>query len=241
MSKEFVHLHLHTEYSLLDGAARISGEGKKSPLAEALKAKGMTACAITDHGNMYGVYSFIEAMKKAGIKPIIGSEFYTVRDIKNCDPTEKRHHLILIAKNKTGYDNLMKLSSISFKDGFYYRPRIDMNVLRQYSEGIICLSACVQGEVPRLIIEDNYEGAKRSALEFKEIFGDDYYIELQDHGIAEEKKALPELVRLAREIGVKVVATNDVHYIEKNDADMQDVLMCISMKKQLTDSDRIRL
>ena len=156
MSKEFVHLHLHTEYSLLDGAARISGEGKKSPLAEALKAKGMTACAITDHGNMYGVYSFIEAMKKAGIKPIIGSEFYTVRDIKNCDPTEKRHHLILIAKNKTGYDNLMKLSSISFKDGFYYRPRIDMNVLRQYSEGIICLSACVQGEVPRLIIEDNY-------------------------------------------------------------------------------------
>lgn len=123
MSKEFVHLHLHTEYSLLDGAARISGEGKKSPLAEALKAKGMTACAITDHGNMYGVYSFIEAMKKAGIKPIIGSEFYTVRDIKNCDPTEKRHHLILIAKNKTGYDNLMKLSSISFKDGFYYRPR----------------------------------------------------------------------------------------------------------------------
>lgn len=241
MSKEFVHLHLHTEYSLLDGAARISGEGKKSPLAEALKAKGMTACAITDHGNMYGVYSFIEAMKKAGIKPIIGSEFYTVRDIKNCDPTEKRHHLILIAKNKTGYDNLMKLSSISFKDGFYYRPRIDMNVLRQYSEGIICLSACVQGEVPRLIIEDNYEGAKRSALEFKEIFGDDYYIELQDHGIAEEKKALPELVRIAREIGVKVVATNDVHYIEKNDADMQDVLMCISMKKQLTDSDRIRL
>lgn len=124
----------------------------------------------------------------------------------------------------------MKLSSISFKDGFIIVRVIDMNVLKQYSEGIICLSACVQGEVPRLIIEDNYEGAKRSALEFKEIFGDDYYIELQDHGIAEEKKALPELVRLAREIGVKVVATNDVHYIEKNDADMQDVLMCISMK-----------
>ncbi len=241
MSKEFVHLHLHTEYSLLDGAARISDGGKQSPLAEALKAKGMTACAITDHGDMYGVYTFIEKMKDAGIKPIIGSEFYTVKDIFNRDPVEKRHHLILIAKNKKGYDNLMKLSSISFKDGFYYRPRIDMNILRKYSEGIICLSACVQGDVPRQIIEDNYEGAKRIALEFKEIFGDDYYIELQDHGLAEEKKALPELIRLAKEIGVKVVATNDVHYIEKSDADMQDVLMCISMKRQLTDADRIRL
>ena len=243
MSKNFVHLHLHTEYSLLDGASRISGTGEKapSPLAVALKAKGMTACAITDHGNMYGVYSFVEAMEKEKIKPIIGSEFYTVRDINVHDPLEKRHHLILIAKNEEGYHNLMKLSSISFKDGFYYRPRIDMKLLKEYSKGLICLSACVQGEVPRLIIEDNYEGAKRVALEFKEIFSDDYYIEIQDHGIPEEKKALPLLVKLAKEIGVKVVATNDVHYLEKSDADMQDVLMCISMKKQLTDADRIRL
>ena len=190
---------------------------------------------------MYGVYSFVEAMEKEKIKPIIGSEFYTVRDINVHDPLEKRHHLILIAKNEEGYHNLMKLSSISFKDGFYYRPRIDMKLLKEYSKVLICLSACVQGEVPRLIIEDNYEGAKRVALEFKEIFADDYYIEIQDHGIPEEKKALPLLVKLAKEIGVKVVATNDVHYLEKSDADMQDVLMCISMKKQLTDAERIRI
>ncbi len=237
---EFVHLHLHTEYSLLDGAARISGGSET--LVDAVKKKGMNAVAITDHGNLYGVYSFVDALKESGIKGIIGSEFYTVRDINNHDPMEKRHHLILLAKNNEGYKNLMMLSSISFCDGFYYRPRIDMATLRKYSEGLICLSACVQGEVPRMIIDDNYEGAKRVALEFKEIFGaDDYYIELQDHGIPEEKKALPQLVKLAREIGVKVVATNDVHYLEKEDADMQDVLMCISMKKQLSDVERIKL
>lgn len=240
--KEFVHLHLHTEYSLLDGAARIKGAGKESPLAEAVKAKNMSAVAITDHGNMFGVYSFVEAMRKAGIKAIIGSEFYTVGDIEINDPLEKRHHLILLAKDNEGYGNLMKLSSISYKDGFYYRPRIDLKTLKKYSKGLICLSACIQGMVPSLIVQDNYRGAKNYALELKNIFDEgDFYIELQDHGIPDEKKALPALIRIAREIGVKVVATNDVHYLEKSDADMQDVLMCISMKKQLSDIDRIKL
>lgn len=240
--KDFVHLHLHTEYSLLDGAARISASGKKKPLKEALIQKGMSAVAITDHGNLYGVYSFAESFSSSDIKPIIGSEFYTVNDISVRDPLEKRHHLILLAKNEEGFKNLMKLSSVSFRDGFYYRPRIDINLLKQYSEGLICLSACIQGAIPDLILQENYEGAKRYATTLKDIFADgDFYIELQDHGIDKERICNPQLVKIAREIGVKVVATNDVHYIEKSDADMQDVLMCISTKKQLSDIDRLKL
>lgn len=238
---EFVHLHLHTEYSLLDGAARIK-RGKASPLVDALKAKGMKAAAITDHGNMYGVYAFVEALRGAGIKPIIGSEFYVAENLTQKDPREVRYHLILLAKNNEGYANLMKLSSIAFIDGFYYKPRIDLDTLSQYSKGIICLTACIQGQVPRLILENNYEGAKRVAIRMRDMFEKgDFYVELQNHGIEEQLIVNPQLVRLAKEIGVKTVATNDVHYLEKSDADMQDVLMCISTKKKASDIERMKL
>jgi DNA-directed DNA polymerase III (polc) len=240
--KDFVHLHLHTEYSLLDGAARIN-QGDKSPLVEAVKAKGMKAVAITDHGNMYGVYAFAKALQKSGVKGIIGSEFYVVKNRFFKDPLEKAgNHLILLAKNNDGYQNLMKLSSLSFIEGFYYRPRIDLELLKKYSKGLICLTACIQGAVPELLLQDNYEGAKSMALKLKSLFADgDFYIELQNHGIDKELTVLPKLVRLAEDIGVKVVATNDVHYIEKSDADMQDVLMCISTKRQLNEVDRMKL
>ncbi|MEG1612938.1 MAG: DNA polymerase III subunit alpha [Clostridia bacterium] len=240
--KEFVHLHVHSEYSLLDGAARIC-KGKSSPLIDAVKAKGMSAIAITDHGNMFGVYSFVKAAKAGKIKGIIGSEFYFVKDRFVKDVQERTgNHLILIAKNNEGYKNLMRLSSLSYTEGFYFRPRIDMDALKKFSKGLICLTACIQGAVPDMILNDNYEGAKRHALELKELFDEgDFYIELQNHGIEKELKANPQLVKLAKEIGVKVVATNDVHYIEKSDADMQDVLMCINMKTQLSDPNRLKL
>ena len=240
--EDFVHLHLHTEYSLLDGAARINGSGG-SPLIKAVKEKGMKAVAITDHGNMYGVYAFAHALEKSGIKGIIGSEFYFVKDRFFNDPLEKAgNHLILLAKNEEGYKNLMKLSSLSYLEGFYCRPRIDMDILKKYSKGLICLTACIQGLVPELLIQDNYEGAKRHALELKALFDEgDFYIELQNHGIDKELYVLPKLYELAKDIGVKVVATNDVHYIEKQDADMQDVLMCISTKRQLNETNRMKL
>ena len=224
----FVHLHLHSEYSLLDGAVRLTqqlfkkdDEGKlKSytayPLAEALKARGMDAVAITDHGNMYGVHVFVETMRKNGIKPIVGSEFYIAENmyVKNSDVLYKNYHLVLLAKNMTGYKNLMKLSSASFVDGFYGKPRIDLDLLSKHTEGLICCSACLAGGIPRHLLQNDYEGAKEYALKMKSMFEEgDFYIELQDHALPEEKKVLPLLYQLAKEIGVKVDATNDVHYI----------------------------
>ncbi|MBQ9107342.1 MAG: DNA polymerase III subunit alpha [Clostridia bacterium] len=241
---KFVHLHLHSEYSLLDGAVRLThqvfkkdDEGKlKSvtayPLAEAVKAKGMDAVAITDHGNMYGVHIFVETMRKNGIKPIIGSEFYVADDmyVKTADVLYKNYHLVLLAKNMTGYKNLMKLSSASFVDGFYGKPRIDLDLLAKHSEGLICCTACLAGAIPRHLLHGDYEGAKNYALKMKAMFEEgDFYIELQDHAIPEEKKVLPLLYKLAKDIGVKVVATNDVHYIEKADADIQDTMECINL------------
>ena len=240
----FVHLHLHSEYSLLDGAVRLThqvfkndDEGKlKSvtayPLAEALKARGMDAVAITDHGNMYGVHVFVETMRKNGIKPIVGSEFYVADNmfVKTSDVLYKNYHLVLLAKNMTGYKNLMKLSSASFVDGFYGKPRIDLDLLSKHSEGLICCTACLAGAIPRHLLHNDYEGAKEYALKMKSMFAEgDFYIELQDHALPEEKKVLPMLYKLAQEIGVKVVATNDVHYIEKEDADIQDTMECINL------------
>ena len=295
--KEFVHLHLHTEYSLLDGMARIKKGKKATPLLDALKAKGMKACAITDHGNMYGVYPFVETFnsvrKKAvdkykeqleaegktkdeikaavkenadnldSMKPIIGSEFYVVDNHKVFEHGETRNHLILLAKNQTGYKNLMKLSSISFIDGFYYKPRIDMQLLKEHSEGLICLSACIQGKIPQLLLNDDYEGAKKLALEFKSMFAPgDFYLELQFHGTPEQAKMPyvyrgedkrdmplwqrqryinPLLKKLADEIGVKVVATNDVHYLTKEDAEVQDVMLCVNTQRKVGDPDRMRM
>lgn len=239
---DFVHLHLHTEYSLLDGAVRLvkvvpdpkdpNKTIKLHPLSEALKARGMDAVAITDHGNMYGAFTFVSTLREDGIKPIIGQEFYVADDmyLKTPDVLKQRYHLILLAKNMVGYKNLMKLSSMAFVDGFYMKPRIDLNVLAEHSEGLICLSACLAGQIPSLILQGKYNEAKALAERMRDIFAPgDFYIELQDHHLADDKIVMNPLCQIAKEIGVKVVATNDVHYIDKKDADIQDTMMCITL------------
>ncbi len=240
---KFVHLHLHTEYSLLDGCVRLTTGAKHDvhPLADALKARGMDAVAITDHGNMYGVYSFVESLKGTGIKPIIGEEFYTCDNMYEKNKDDKRHHLILLAKNDVGYRNLIKLSSLAFIDGFYVKPRIDLDLLEKYSEGLICLSACIVGAIPRLLLEGKYDDAKAYAIRLRDMFAPgDFYIELQDHGIEEELRVRNDLVRIAKEIGVKVVATNDVHYIEKEDAEIQDDMMCVQLGCRKDEKNAVR-
>lgn len=221
----FVHLHVHTEYSLLDGACRI---GK---LAHAAKELGQTALAITDHGVMYGAVEFYEACKAEGIKPIIGCEVYVAAR----SHTDKVHeydsenaHLILLCKNRQGYQNLIKLVSKSFVDGFYNKPRVDHDLLSQYHEGLIALSACLAGEVPRALSANEYAKALETAKWYEGVFGkDNYFIEIQNHGIDEQIRVLPQLVRLSKETGIPLVATNDVHYIEKSDSMVQKVLVCI--------------
>lgn len=250
---DFVHLHLHTEYSLLDGAVRLlqvvpdDNDPKKTkkthPLCDALKARGMDAVAITDHGNMYGVHTFVSVLRADGIKPIIGEEFYVADDMfaKTPDVLKQRYHLILLAKNMTGYKNLMKLSSMAFVDGFYMKPRIDLKHIAEHSEGLICLSACLAGKVPHLLLQGRYEEAKQCAIEMRDIFAPgDFYIELQDHHLAEDKIVMNPLCQIAKEIGVKVVATNDVHYIEKEEADMQDTMMCITLGCKKTEMNSAR-
>lgn len=234
--KSFVHLHLHTEYSLLDGATRID------TLFDACKEKNMPAVAITDHGNMYGAYHFYCLAKKKGIKPIIGCEFYMADDltVKSGDVKREFNHLVLIAKNNTGYKNLVKLNSIGFVDGYYYKPRIDFKTLSQHSEGLICLSACIAGQLPRLLRDGMWEEARKLVKQYKELFGEDYYIELQDHGIADEIYVMPKLIKIAEEFGVELVATNDVHYLKESDAEMQDILLCVQTGKFFDDPGRMR-
>lgn len=229
---DFVHLHLHTEYSLLDGACKIS-----DLIEHCVKEKIDTVC-ITDHGNMYGSLAFAEAAVKAGLKYIIGCEFYVVEDLTKKEFGEKREHLILLAKNKKGYHNLVKLNSVAFVDGFYYKPRVDYNLLKKYSEGVICLSACIFGGVSQRLVRGEYEEAKKLALYLRGIYGEDFYIEVQNHGFSDELRILPQLVKLASEIGAEIVATNDVHYLRREDAAMQDVLMCIQMKDTVLNPDR---
>lgn len=231
--KDFVHLHLHTEYSLLDGACKIDN------LIEHCKTNGIDTVCITDHGNMYGTLQLAEKAAVAGLKYIIGCEFY-VTEYMNDKTSQSAEHLILLAKNRRGYINLVQLDSMAFVDGFYYKPKIDYKVLKEHSEGVICLSACLAGGIPRRLLSGDYDGAKNLALYLKEIFKEDFYIEIQDHGIEEERRVLPHLVSLANDIGVELVATNDVHYLSKSDAEMQDVLMCIQMKKQLDDPKRMK-
>ncbi len=230
---DFVHLHLHTEYSLLDGACKIDN------LISYCKKNVVDTVCITDHGNMYGTLHFAEKAAIAGIKYIIGCEFYVDKDMN--DKTGRSFdHLILLAKNKAGYKNLVQLDSMAFVDGFHYKPRIDYKVLKEHSEGVICLSACLAGGIPKKLLDGDEQGAEELALYLKDIFGEDFYIEIQDHGIPEEKRVLPMLVALAKKIGVGIVATNDVHYITKAEAEMQDVLMCIQMKKTLDDPKRMK-
>lgn len=231
---DFVHLHLHTEYSLLDGACKVDD------LVDHCVKNGIDAVAVTDHGNMYTSLRFAEKCKKKKIKAIIGCEFYVVDDYtQRID--QHADHLILLAKNKAGYINLVQLDSLAFVDGYYYRPRIDYKVLKEHTEGVICLSACLAGRIPRLLMAGEYEKAKEFALYFKSLFGEDFYIEIQDHGIPEQRQILPNLIRISRETGIPLVATNDVHYLQKEDWEMQDVLMCIQTKRTLDDPTRMKM
>ena len=227
---EFVHLHLHTEYSLLDGACRIKD------IPERVRECDQDAVAITDHGNMYGVIEFYKTCKKEGIKPIIGCEVYvapTSRFDKRSS-ADSYYHLVLLCKNMTGYKNLIRLVSKGFTEGFYSKPRVDEELLRSHSEGLIALSACLSGKIPRLLSAGDYESAKNTALKYAEIFGkDNYYIELQDHGTEETKQLVPVLAKLARECDLPMVATNDCHYLRRQDAETQEVLMCIQTNTTL--------
>ena len=232
---DFVHLHLHTEYSLLDGATRID------KVFSSLKEKGMDTVAITDHGNMFGTLYFAEEAKKAGVKCIIGCEMYVCDDYQEKTGKQNYDHLILLCKNKKGYKNLIKLDSIAYVDGFHYKPRIDYKTLKDHSEGLVCLSACLAGRVAKRLVEGDYDSAKQTALYLQSVYGEDFYLEIQDHGLADQKRINPLLIKLSKETGIPLVATNDVHYLEREDAEMQDVLMCISMKTTIDDPTRLKM
>ena len=227
---------VHTEYSLLDGACRIDR------MFDRLKAMGQTACAITDHGVMYGCVAFFDAAKAAGIKPIIGCEVYVATRTRfdKVNRIDGNNHLILLCKNETGYKNLIKMVSAGFTEGFYSKPRIDKQLLEKYHDGLICLSACLAGEIPKALLAGDYDRARQTALWYRDLFGaENYYIELQDHGLEEDQAVLPQLIRLARETGIPMVATNDAHYITKEDAKMQSILLCIQTGKTINDVDRM--
>ncbi len=235
-TKDFVHLHLHTEYSLLDGACRIDS------LMEHVKSMGQSAVAITDHGVMYGAINFYREAKKAGIKPIIGCEVYVAtRGRKDkVSRLDGSHHLILLCKNETGYQNLIKLVSHAFIEGFYVKPRVDKELLEKYSEGLICLSACLAGEVQRALLAGDEAKAKETALWYRDVFGaENYYLELQDHGLEEDPNVIARLIKLSRDTGIPLVATNDAHYLRKEDAKMQEILLCIQTGKTLADPDKM--
>ena len=236
---EFVHLHNHSDYSLLDGAANIN------KLVAKAESFGMKHLALTDHGNMFGVLRFYKACKAKGINPIIGCEFYIApksRLLKSgSEHQNKYYHLILLAKNETGYKNLMVLVSQGYLDGFYYKPRIDNELLAQHAEGLICTSACLAGEIPSQLLNGQYEEAKKTAEYYRELFGEQgFYLELQDHGIEEQRRVNPELIRLSRDTGIPLVATNDIHYLEREHADAQDILICIGTGKKVSDEKRMR-
>ena len=232
----FTHLHVHTEYSLLDGACRIN------KIASSAKEKGMTSLAITDHGVMFGVIDFYRACKNEGIKPVIGCEVY-VAPCSRFDKTssfEKYYHMVLLCENITGYNNLIKLVSKGFTEGFYSKPRIDDELLEQHHEGLICLSACLAGEIPQKLLDNDYNGAKKKAEYYRDLFGkENFFIELQDHGIEEQQRIIPSLVRIANEIGVDIVATNDSHYINKEDSKTHNILLCIQTNRTINDNDRM--
>ena len=229
----YVPLHLHTEYSLLDGAIKI----KK--LCEFCKEQGWPAVAVTDHGVMHGAIELYKTAKEMGIKPLIGIELYVYHgDIEEKKPGHNElFHLVLIAKNNTGYRNIVKIASKSAVDGYYYKPRSNHELIEKYSEGVICLSACIQGEVSRSIINNEYEKAYEFAKYYKSIFGDDYYLELQEHGLREEEIANNGLLKIAKELDIKTVITNDSHYLNKEDASWHDTLLCINTNSSKADKE----
>ena len=237
LNSKFVHLHLHSEFSLLDGANRVKELPKRA------KELGMDAMAITDHGVMFGVIDFYKACKDEGVKPIIGCEVYVApRTMADKDPNIDReyNHLILLCKDMVGYRNLTKLVSLGFTDGYYYKPRIDKQVLEKYHEGLICSSACLAGEIPSHLMRDEYDKAKESALWFKNLFGEDYYLEIQNNGIKEQLVANQRIIKLARELDIPLIATNDSHYLRKEDAYSHEILLCIQTGKRMSDEDRMQ-
>ena len=235
----FAHLHVHTEYSLLDGSNKIKEYVKR------VRELGMDSAAITDHGVMYGVIDFYRAARAEGIKPIIGCEVYVAPnsrfDKELTGGDDRYYHLVLLAENNTGYANLMKIVSKGFTEGYYYKPRVDMEVLEKYHEGIIALSACLAGEVSRYIQKGLYEEAKKAALKYQACFGKgNYFLELQDHGMSEQAMVNQALLRMSRELEIGLVATNDVHYTYKKDEKSHDILLCIQTGKKLSDENRMR-
>ncbi len=236
--RNFVHLHVHTEYSLLDGSARIT------ELIDEVKSMGMEAIAITDHGGMFGVIDFYKYAKKQGIKPIIGCEVYTAsRTMVDKDPVKDKNqgHLVLLAKNMVGYKNMLKIVSKGYTDGFYYKPRIDSLVLEEYHEGIIALSACLAGSIQRRLLNQDYFGAKEEALKLASIFGEEhFYLELQDHGLEEQRSVNKQLLKLSKETGIPLVASNDIHYLRKEDAEVHDILLCIQTGKTVDEKERMK-
>jgi DNA polymerase-3 subunit alpha len=236
---QFVHLHNHTDYSLLDGAAPIAKYIAKA------QEFGMTSLAITDHGNMFGALRFYRACKGAGINPIIGCEFYVNPESHLQRGTVsgggRNYHLVLLAMNETGYHNLMELNSIAYTEGYYYKPRIDDQLIVEHQEGLICTSACIGGEIAQLVLNGQYDRAVERANWFKSVFDDGrYYIEVQDHGMEDQHRINPLLKQLAEETGIPLVATNDIHYINQDDANAQDILLCIGTNSKKNDADRMR-
>ena len=234
---DFVHLHVHSEYSLLDGMCRVKEIPKRA------KELGMNAIALTDHGVMYGAVEFFQACKEEGVKPIIGCEVYVAprdRFSKEHGIDDKYSHLILLAKNNVGYQNLIKLVSIAYKEGYYYKPRIDTSCLEKYSEGLICLSGCLAGSVNKAILNDDLELAKEIALWHKKVFGEDYYLEIQNNGIPEQVMVNQKLIMLSKQLEIPLVATNDTHYLKKEDSYVHEILLCMQTGKRMTDSDRMK-
>ena len=233
---KFVHLHLHSEYSLLDGSTRIN------LLPKRVKELGMDAVALTDHGNMYGAIAFYKACKDEGIKPILGCEVYvSEKDMTIKDKTNKRFHLILLAENNDGFKNIMKIVSLGFVDGYYYKPRVDKEVLKKYAKGVIATSACLGGEVQRFILDRDLEAARAAALKYREIFGENnFFLELQDHGMPDQARVNRELVKLSEDLNIPLTASNDVHYLNKDDAKSHDVLLCIQTGKTIKEENRMK-
>ncbi len=238
MAIDFVHLHVHSVFSLLDGACPVA------ELPRRAKELGQQSLAITDHGVMYGCIDFYKACKAEGVHPIIGCEVYVAprsRFDKTAELDGEAYHLVLLCQNQKGYENLIYLVSQGFLQGFYNKPRVDWELLKEYHEGLICLSACLAGQVPQLLDQDNYEGALELATQYRDLFGpENYFIEVQDHGIPEQKKVNEGLCRLAKELGVGLVATNDAHYLKREDASSQDVLLCIQTGKTVDEPNRMR-
>ena len=236
---KFTHLHVHTEYSLLDGSSKIK------ELLPRAKELGMDSLAITDHGVMYGVIDFYKKAKEVGIKPILGCEIYVAPgsrfDREQGRGEDRYYHLVLLAENNQGYKNLMKIVTRGFTEGYYYKPRVDYEVLEKYHEGIIALSACLAGEIPNKILKEDFDGARAAANKMRDIFGENnFFLELQDHGIRQQTQVNTSLIRLSRELGIPMVVTNDVHYIREEDAVPHDLLLCIQTGKKVSDQDRMR-